>query len=266
MIGKRTGFLAGLALALWASSAGAVPVITNVVETGGDNEPTDTILAKWTGVTYNTTIANEPLLATPVGTPYTVPVFGHNVPSFVDRAHRYVDSTGLTYVAPTTAGPAPIPSYLAGGELIMSGNDNRDNPGYQLAVTVSTPVLVFMLIDNRLTDGDANTPPTFGPANMQWILDEGWIPVATGSNRFNDLNKPDEVAFDEGANNTIEQLYSVYLKDYPAGTFTLRQADNTGRNMYGAVVVGQVIPEPSTFALAALGLGGLFVARRRRNA
>ena len=35
-------------------------VIVNVVETGGDNEATDTITAKWTGATFNTTIANEP--------------------------------------------------------------------------------------------------------------------------------------------------------------------------------------------------------------
>ena len=39
------------ALALGASVASAFPVITDVVETGGDNDANDTVLAKWTGQT-----------------------------------------------------------------------------------------------------------------------------------------------------------------------------------------------------------------------
>jgi hypothetical protein len=80
----------------------AFPIITNVVEINGDNEPTDTIVAQWTGVTWNTTIANEPTLNTPVGTPFTVPTFSNTVPTFVDRNHRYSDASATL----------PIPGYL----------------------------------------------------------------------------------------------------------------------------------------------------------
>ena len=38
-------------ICLFVSPILALPVITNVVETGGDNEATDTITAKWTGTT-----------------------------------------------------------------------------------------------------------------------------------------------------------------------------------------------------------------------
>ena len=48
-------------IALFVQNARAFPIITNVIETGGDNEATDTIVAKWTGVTYNTTILDPRL-------------------------------------------------------------------------------------------------------------------------------------------------------------------------------------------------------------
>ncbi|MBN2507691.1 MAG: tandem-95 repeat protein [Verrucomicrobia bacterium] len=221
------------------------PTIGNIVESGGDNEATDTITAKWTGVTWNTTIANEPMLNTPAGTPYTVPVFDNLAPAFVDRAHRYY--VNLPNV--------PIPPYLVGREYIMTGNDNRDNASYVLNVTLNSAATVYMLIDNRLSDGDNATPPTFDASHMQWIVDEGWEAVITGNNRNASMSVPDEVAFDESADNTIEQYYSVYAKTFPAGTCVLKQADNSGRNMYGVVVAGitlgnAVQNNPPTFDLA----------------
>jgi hypothetical protein len=247
-------------LVLWAASA--VPVvaqnITNVVETGGDNEATDTITAKWSGQTFNRTVANEPSTGA-VGDPFAVPLFGHLSPTFVDRNHRYSDhSVQATAMPPDFR----IPAYLVGGEYIMSGNDNRDNANYRLDVTVSMPSTVYMLIDNRLGGNNAD-PPTFGPTAMQWILDQGWIATSNGLNRTMNPAVPDEVPLDEGGNNTIDQWYSVYRRDVPAGTFSLLQADNAGQNMYGVAVVA--IPEPSTIALVGCGVVGLAFALRRRR-
>src|SRR6185503_15744631 len=67
----------------------AFPVITNVVETGGIAEPTDTIVAQWTGVTFTNGVANEPVLNKAANAPYTVGFFGEDVPTFVDRAHQW---------------------------------------------------------------------------------------------------------------------------------------------------------------------------------
>lgn len=254
--------LGNLALCLGALPANAA-IISNVVETGGDNEATDTITAKWTGQTFNVSVAGEPVLGAVVGTAFLVPTFGTGVggatPAMVDRAHRYLSSPGS---ADAVGSPVlPVPSYLVGLEYIMSGNDNRDNAAYRLDVTVTSPARAYMLIDNRLLDTAGANPPSFDATHMQWIVSEAWLPTANGLNRTASTAVPDEVGIDEGADNTINNWYSVYYKDFAAGTFSLLQPENAGQNMYG-VVVGPV-PEPGTFALLGLGLAGIF--RRRRS-
>ncbi len=230
--------LAAAAFTLAPASLWALPVITDVVETGGDNEPTDTITAKWTGVTWDRTVANEP---TPgdVGTPFTVPVLGEEVPAYVDRNHQW---TGAT---PTVL----IPKYLLGGEYIMCGNDNRDNPDYQLDVTIAQKSFVYLLIDDRLGDASNANPPDFtldrtgdGLPDMAWVIEQGWEPVKTGQNRHGNPDWPDHIGVDESADGAgpgqgVNQWSSIYVKVFEAGTLTLGPAHNNGQNMYGVVVV-----------------------------
>jgi hypothetical protein len=257
---QHKAFASALVIAVIAGFGGqatAAGVISNVVEMNGDNEATDTIAAQWSGQMFSVSVDNEPVPGATIGSSFTVGQFGDLAPTFVDRNHRYTNTDVAGEVF-------PIPSYLVGGDYIMSGNDNRDNATYQLDVTVSSPVRAYMLIDNRLGKVDAAdnaTPPTFAPDKMQWILDGGWMAVTTGANRAADITKPDEVGIDEGADGTINQWYSIYAKDFPAGTFNLYQADNAGRNMYGVVVV----PEPSSFVLLA-GSALVLLSRRRRAA
>lgn len=243
-------------LALWAtlSVTAFAGSITNVVETGGDNEATDTITAKWTGTSWPVSVAGEPIPSAVIGDNYTVGTFGHYAPALVDRAHRYADDP---------ASNLPIPGYLVGAEYIMSGNDNRDNASYRLDVTVSTPVTAYLLIDNRLSDTNAADPPTFDATHMQWVVDNGWTATSHGLNRAGLISTPDEVAFDESADGTINQYFSVYQKSFGAGTFSLFQADNAGQNMYGVAVIG--VPEPSSIVLSGLSLMGLLAGARRRR-
>jgi hypothetical protein len=230
-------------LTLAVNPAHGFPIITNVVETGGDNEATDTVPAKWTGVTFVNGVANEPLPNTPADAPYTVGVFDNHAPAMVDRNHRWTNASATVL----------LPSYLVGNEYIMIGNDNRDNTGLRLDISVATPVYVYLLIDNRLGDTSGATPPTFGPTAMQWVLDEGWMAVTNGINRTGNLATPDEIAIDEGADGTLNQWSSIYVKIFPAGTFQLKQADNAGQNMYGVVVRGANPPSTPQDLLAVSG-------------
>jgi hypothetical protein len=231
--------MAVLAAALCSSvSLLAIPIITSVVERNGDNEATDTVTAKYTGITFWAGVAGEPVPGTSASNPYTVPLFGEGVPAFVDRVHHY--SAGTTTL--------PIPSYLAGGEYIMSGNDNRDNNTYQLDITVSQGVDVYFLVDDRMGDSSNANPPNFGAtptrdANMGWLLLDGWVGVTNGLNRFGNMNVPDQVGIDEdndgaGPGVGINQWFSIFVKRFTnPGMFTVYQANNSGQNMYGIVIV-----------------------------
>jgi hypothetical protein len=235
----------GLLIGLATFQMLALPNITNVVETGGDDEPTDTVTAKWTGVTFANGVAGD------LPQPYTVPFFGEDVFAYVDRNHQWNGA----------AANLPLPRYLSGGEYIMCGNDNRDNFSYQLDVTIAEESFVYVLVDNRLADGNNANPPDF-TANMTWLIEQGWQPVLNGLNRAGDPTRPDEVGVDEGATSVgpgagLDQWSSVYVKKIAAGTFSLFQPDNSGRNMYG-VVIKEVPKTPVVTAAKGDLLGVVF--------
>lgn len=215
----KSSSLVTLLLSLGVLSTHALPIITGVVETGGDDSVNTR--AQFTGETFN-----HPNL----GANYTVQTFREDVGVYRDRAHQW-------------NGPAldiPIPEYLLGGEYIMIRNDNRDNANFKLVVTTSARADVYLLIDNRVANG-AGTPPSFETA-MQWVVEQEWQPVLNGFNRLFDPSIPDEIGVDEvgtagvGPGDNIQNFSSVYHKQIAAGSFELYQQNAGGINMYGVVV------------------------------
>jgi hypothetical protein len=209
----------------WSFTTIAHPaIITSVVETGGDDSVNTP--AQYSGQTFL-----HPNLG-----PYTVPRFDEDVPAFRDRVHQW--NSALAELG--------LPSYLAGREYIMIRNDNRDNAEFRLDITVSEPAFIYVLVDNRLTDGSGANPPESGlPLDqwtaMTWMATEGFQPVLNGLNRAFNPAVPDEVGVDEGGDGVgpgagINQYSSIYYRQVPAGTVSVYQPDNAGRNMYGVVV------------------------------
>lgn len=220
----RSALAALAAMALMPVAAQALPIITSIVQTGGDDNANTP--AQFTGQTYN-----HPNL----GANYKVPPFGDEVAAFRDRVHQWTAAT-----PPTAAVPVLLPKYLVGGELIQIRNDNRDNAAFTLDVTLSQPAMVYLLIDNRRGDGAGGDPPDL-TTGMTWVLEQGFEPVITGLNRAQDPSYPDEIGVDEGGDGAgsgqgVNQWSSVYGKFFQAGTVNLFQPDNSGRNMYGVVV------------------------------
>lgn len=253
LIAHSRNFLAFL-VSLALSSPTFAGLITSVVETGGDNNAS-TPVAQYTGQTFFNPNSG-------VNANYTVPLFGEDVLTFTDRNHQW---NGITN---TAGNPLSLPSYLVGNEYIMIGNNNRDNAGFKLDITLSSSAKVYLLVDNRLGDGNAADPPSFA-TNMTWLVSDGFTPVKTGYNRQEDINAVDEIGLDEGGWNTttgpgvgLNNFSSVYEKTVGAGVISLLQADNSGRNMYGVVVA---VPEPSTWCLLGLGALTLLIARRMKS-
>lgn len=244
---KTPRLLPGLAVTgLMASMAAqALPNIVSVVQRNGD---TDRPPAMGTGMTFD--------IQNPTGTVlvpnYTVGQFGDDAKTMTDRVHDYNGASATV----------SLPSYLVGREYVMIANNNRDNPTFALDITIANHSFVYLLIDNRLGDGDASNPPNFATF-MKWVPDNLWLPVSLNGNQVDNPAFPDTVGIDENADGSVNNWSSVYVKLFPAGTFTLNEFGEGGRNMYGVVIAG--IPEPGAGSLVLLGAGALAWLRRGRR-
>ena len=134
---------------------------------------------------------------------------------YVDRTHVY----------------RTVPVNLLGAEYVMVANTDRNVAAYELDVTVSAEVKMYLFLDNRLGTGTGGelANPNLTAAGMTWVTTLGF--TDTGLN----------IAIDESNNGSIDNWFSVFAKKVPAGTITLRQQnDPTGagsRNMYGVAVL-----------------------------
>jgi FecR protein len=146
--------------------------------------------------------------------------FCEDCQAYVDRLHEWngVDGRGL-------------PPFLVGGDYVMTFNDDKIAKDLSIAVTVSQPANVYLLIDDRVPPAD-------------WLkrdfVDTGWDVGADEGYLDRDIHTA------KGTGQSIEHVYSVWRRrvTHPdtivlgalgAELFT-KPARDVERSMYGIVV------------------------------
>lgn len=220
----------GVSALIFCANAPGASLITGINQLNGD---TDRPTAKHTGETFNVLggIQN-----------YTVPTFGEDVVGMTDRTHQHNGASASL----------PLPDYLVGREYVLIANNNRDNPALQIDFSLSQRCLVYLLVDNRLGDGNAANPPDFTTL-MTWVPRDGWEPVLNGLNRAGDSTQPDETGCDENADGSVNNWFSVYMRIVEAGENAFSTYDmGEGRNMYQIVVDAAAPPATPSGLTTAL--------------
>ena len=156
----------------------------------------------------------------------------------------YVDRTAATH-GPGGHQYKEIPAEFLGADYVMVANNDRTVATYELDVTLAKKAWLFLFIDNRIGDNVKTDPPNLSSA-MLWV----------GTMGFVDTGK--DLSIDEKGDGSIDNYFSIFAKEFSAGTITLKEQNAGSLNMYGVAA----IPEPATVAL--LGLGALALLRRRK--
>lgn len=146
--------------------------------------------------------------------------FCEDCPAYVDRMHEWngVDSRGL-------------PPFLVGGDYVMTFNDDKIARDLSIAVTLSQPANVYLLIDDRVP------PPDWLKRDF---VDTGWD---VGADEGYDDR---EIKTAKGPGQSIEHICSVWKRrvGHPdtivLGALSIedfsKPARDVGRSMYGIVV------------------------------
>jgi ferric-dicitrate binding protein FerR (iron transport regulator) len=141
-----------------------------------------------------------------------------DAPAYVDRFFQW---NGVT--------PTGIPAYLVGGDYVKMFNDDKMADEYQVDVTVSQPVTLYVLLDKRVA------PPTwltssFTDTGDQIGMDESSHHLAGAENTLG-----------VGPGESIERTRSIWKTTVPkAGTITLGpngEGWSRAISMYGIVAV-----------------------------
>jgi hypothetical protein len=145
--------------------------------------------------------------------------FREDCRAYVDRLHEWngVDARGL-------------PPFLVGGDYIMTFNDDKIVSEIEIAVTLSRPANLYILIDDRVTPPDW-LKRDFVDTSWDVGCDEGW---------------PDRVIdLDTGSGQSVEHAFSVWRRVVAKPTTVILGALShesppppveVERSMYGIVI------------------------------
>ncbi|MHC4694690.1 MAG: hypothetical protein ACYS67_18270, partial [Planctomycetota bacterium] len=145
---------------------------------------------------------------------------------YVDRTHQY----------------NAVPTSLIGAEYVMVSNDDKTQADYLLQITLTNAAKLLLFLDNRLghydhPGHDLSLNPDLWAAGMGWVYDMGFMD--TGQ----------DIGINEKGDGDINQWFSVYALEVPAGGIVvlLQQNDATNagnRNMYGVAALERPLFAP----------------------
>ncbi|MEN6333421.1 MAG: LamG domain-containing protein [Phycisphaerales bacterium] len=130
---------------------------------------------------------------------------------------------------------AAVPKSLAGAQYVLTAMEDKDNPNYELIVTIKEAGTLYLFIDTRVGTNLHTSAVTANPvaAGMSWVSQLGFI------------NTGMQVALDELADGTIDTFFSVFSLQATPGTLVLKAQNDRfaggprDRVMY--VVAAQVV-------------------------
>jgi hypothetical protein len=145
--------------------------------------------------------------------------FQEDCRAYVDRLHEWngLDERGL-------------PPFLAGGDYVMTFNDDKIVAGFEIAISIAQPANLYVLVDDRVP------PPEWLERDFvdtHWDIgsDDGW-------------GEEGGIVNGIGAGQSVDHLCSVWWREVPEPTTVvlgaLSQEATTegieaGRSMYGVV-------------------------------
>ena len=146
--------------------------------------------------------------------------FKEDCRAYVDRLHEWNGMDGRK-----------LPAFLLGGDYVMTYNEDKITTEIQIAIGISQPANVYVMIDDRVPP-----PPwlTRDFVDTQWDVgcDEGWEDQIIDSGI--------------GAGNSIDHTFSVWQRVVPEPTTVMLgplsyeqsppPASSVLRSMYGIVV------------------------------
>ena len=166
-----------------------------------------------------------------------VSTLNYNVPALV--AENRLEAGQTIYVDRTYLF-ASVPFELNGIKYIQTPNSAKGDEDIEITVTVSTSCTLYLMIDNRIGDGDMNNPPTLAPGGMQWVEDGGFA----------------DTGLDITAVDSAQTVYSVYSKEVTDSETMYGQEDGS-RSFYSIAVGFPLVTDGLVMYLDAKQISGV---------
>ena len=171
-----------------------------------------------------------------------------------DRAHTLIDIPSELMEDNMTQ-PAEI------AEMVQLSNSDKGSPDVVHSITLSRLSVLYVGIDNRQFDNGGGT--TVQGTQYSWMSDQGFTGLPSPFISTNEI-----IGVDENNNGEANQYFTLFAAIAPPGTYQLGAHEGGGNNMYIVLADDHLlyaVPEPSSIALAGLGVLGVAALRRRRR-